>query len=148
MDKDVMFSTGKDDWETPEDFFRPLDREFGFTLDACANPQNAKCKRYYTEDDDGLKQDWAGETVWCNPPYSKGKQDAWVRKCWEEGQKPNTTVVMLIPARTDTDRFQRYVLGKSEIRFVKGRIKFVGAEHGAPFPSMVVVFRGTKMIKN
>ena len=57
MDKDVMFSTGKDDWETPEDFFRPLDREFGFTLDACANPQNAKCKRYYTEDDDGLKQD-------------------------------------------------------------------------------------------
>ena len=144
MDKDVMFSTGKDDWETPEDFFRPLDREFGFTLDACANPQNAKCKRYYTEDDDGLKQDWAGETVWCNPPYSKGKQDLWVKKCWEEGQKPNTTVVMLIPARTDTDRFQRYVLGKAEVRCVKGRIKFVGAKHGAPFPSAVVIFKKRK----
>ncbi|NFS12809.1 adenine methyltransferase [Clostridium botulinum] len=146
MDK-ALHSTGKDDWETPQDFFNKLDEEFNFTLDPCCTVKTAKCKKFYTKERDGLKQDWSGEIVYCNPPYSKRSKDnpgqgAWIKKCYEEGEK--TTVVMLIPARTDTKAFHEYIYGKAEIRFLKGRLKFVGAKYTAPFPIMVVVFRGRK----
>lgn len=86
-----MLSTGKDDWETPEDLFKKLDEEFHFTLDPCSSHENAKCKKHYTKKEDGLLQSWKGETVFCNPPYSvKGKQDEWVKKCYEEAQDPGT----------------------------------------------------------
>lgn len=142
----AVLSTGKDDWETLQEFFEKLDDEFHFTLDPCASEQNHKCKQYYTIADNGLLQDWAGEVVFCNPPYSpKTKtnpgQEDWVKKCYEEAQKPNTTVVALIPARTDTKAFHQYIYHKAkEIRFLKGRLKFVGATSSAPFPSMVVIF--------
>lgn len=146
MNIGTMFSSGKDDWETPPELFAELDREFHFTLDPCANERNHKCDRYYTIVENGLLQDWGGEIVFCNPPYSRKKkdnpgQDAWIRKCYEESRKPGTTVVMLIPARTDKAAFHEYIYHKAEIRFLKGRVKFVGAEAGAPFPSMLVVFR-------
>ena len=141
---DALFSTGKDDWETPQNLFEELDAEFHFTLDACADQHNAKHPHFYCERANGLLQDWGGETVWCNPPYSSGKQNDWVRKCYEEGQKPDTTVVLLIPARTDTARFHDYIWGKAEIRFIRGRLKFVGAENSAPFPSMICIYRGGK----
>lgn len=152
MNRDVMFSTGKDDWETPGDLFSKLNSEFHFTLDVCATDGNAKCVRYFTKESDGLSQDWGGETVYCNPPYSvKGGQDNWVKKCWEESQKPGTTVVALLPARTDTIRFHEYILGKAEVRFIKGRLFFEvdgkpilnsdGKPQPAPFPSMVVIWR-------
>lgn len=137
----VITSTGKDDWETPKEFYDALDAEFQFTLDVCATSENAKCTRYFTPEDDGLQKDWAGETAFCNPPYSNRAQDKWVEKCFMESRKPNTTVVALLPARTDTARFHRYILHKAEIRFVRGRIKFVGASAGAPFPSMVVIWK-------
>ena len=139
----VTLSTGKDDWETPQEFFDALDAEFHFTLDACATPENAKCARYFTPEQDGLRQDWQGETVWCNPPYSQKKpgQKAWIQKCHDEAQKPGTTCVMLIPARTDTKAFHEYIYRQAEVRFVRGRLKFGGAKSGAPFPSMVVIFR-------
>lgn len=136
----AMFSSKTDEWETPQDFFDALDAEFHFTLDPCATPENAKCKKYFTRADDGLKQDWQGEVVFCNPPYGRAIKD-WVKKCYEESQKPNTTVVMLIPARTDTSYFHDYIYKKArEIRFIRGRLKFGRAKHPAPFPSMVVVF--------
>lgn len=135
-----LFSTGKDDWETPQELFDELDAEFHFTLDPCATSENAKCRKYYTEADDGLSKDWQGETVFCNPPYSNGAQTAWVKKCYEEAQKPNTTVVALLPARTDTARFHNYILGKAEVRFIRGRLKFGGSENSAPFPSMIVIW--------
>lgn len=143
MNTDALFSTGKDDWETPQDFFEKLDAEFHFTLDACATPDNAKHPHFFTEKEDGLSQDWIRETVWCNPPYSSGKQDLWVKKCWSEGQKPGTTVVLLVPARTDTARFHDYILEKAELRFIRGRLKFVGADSCAPFPSMLAIYRGS-----
>lgn len=142
----AVLSTGKDDWETPPEFFDELNNEFHFTIDPCANEKNHKCERYYTVADNGLLQDWAGEVVFCNPPYSpKTKtnpgQGAWIKKCYEEAQKPNTTVVALIPARTDTRAFHQYIYHKAkEIRFLKGRLKFVGAKSTAPFPSMIVIF--------
>ena len=67
---------------------------------------------------------------------------AWVEKCFREGQKDNTVVVMLIPARTDTKYFHNFIYHRAEIRFVKGRIKYSGSKFNAPFPSMIVIFRG------
>ena len=140
MNTSVMFSSQTDLWETPQEFFDKLNAEFGFTLDPCATPENAKCEKYYTKEDDGLKQDWSGETVFCNPPYGRAIKD-WVKKCYEESKKENTTVVMLIPARTDTSYFHDYIYNKAkEIRFIRGRLKFGNAKNSAPFPSMVVVF--------
>ena len=138
---EVMFSSKDDKWSTPQDFFDELNAEFGFTLDPCADDSNHKCNKYYTEEDDGLLQDWQGEIVFCNPPYGKAIKD-WVRKAYIEGCKPNTTVVMLIPARTDTIYFHKYIYHKAEIRFLKGRLKFGNSKNSAPFPSMVVVYRG------
>lgn len=135
-----MFSSETDLWATPQDFFDELNKEFNFTLDPCATSDNAKCSKYFTINEDGLKQDWQGHTVFCNPPYGRAIKD-WVRKCYEESLKPNTTVVMLIPARTDTSYFHDYIYQKAkEIRFVRGRLKFGDAKNSAPFPSMVVVF--------
>jgi phage N-6-adenine-methyltransferase len=140
MNTSVMFSSETDMWATPQEFFTELDQEFNFTLDPCASPENAKCAKYFTVEDDGLRQDWAGHTVFCNPPYGRqiGK---WVKKCYEESRKPGTTVVMLIPARTDTSYFHDYVYNKArEIRFIRGRLKFGNSKNSAPFPSMVVIF--------
>ena len=140
MNTALMFSSETDLWATPQNFFDELDKEFHFTLDPCATPENAKCKKYYTVKEDGLKQDWQGETVFCNPPYGKAIKN-WVKKCYEESRKPNTKVVMLIPVRTDTKYFHEYIYKKAkEIRFVKGRLKFGCSKNSAPFPSMVVIF--------
>lgn len=140
MNIDVMFSSATDLWATPQDFFDKLNDEFHFTLDPCATIESAKCKRFYTMAEDGLKQDWKGETVFCNPPYGRAIYD-WVKKCYTESRKPETVVVALIPARTDTRYFHEFVYHKAkEIRFVKGRLKFGNAKNSAPFPSMVVVF--------
>ena len=151
MDRKLMFSNKNNAWCTPRDFFDKLNKEFNFTLDPCCMPKSALCKKYYTPDEDGLKQDWFGEVVFVNPPYGReiGK---WVKKCYEEGQKENTIVVVLIPSRTDTRYFHNYILGKAEIRFIKGRLKFIDLDYEgkeedrkmspAPFPSMLVIFGG------
>lgn len=133
-----LFSSNTEMWATPQAFFDELDKEFHFDLDPCACPDNAKCAKFFTVEDDGLAQDWSGHTVFCNPPYGR-KIGAWVKKCHDEAQK-GTKVVMLIPARTDTSYFHDYIYHKAEIRFIRGRLKFGNAEQGAPFPSMVVIY--------
>lgn len=140
--KTIMFSSKTDDWATPQDFFDKLDAEFLFTLDACADAKNHKCQRYYTKEENGLLQGWNGERVFCNPPYGReiGK---WIEKAFKEVYTDRCQLcVMLLPARTDTKWFHRWIYHKAEIRFVPGRIKFGGSKNSAPFPSMVVVFRG------
>ena len=126
-------------WETPQAFFDKLNLEFEFNLDPCASAYTAKCEKYFTEADDGLLQDWSGHTVFCNPPYGRGIKE-WIKKAYEESQKDNTKVVLLIPARTDTTYWHKYIMRAREIRFVKGRLKFGGAKNSAPFPSAVVIF--------
>jgi site-specific DNA-methyltransferase (adenine-specific) len=144
MDKStqkLMFSSKSNDWATPQSFFDKLDGIFGpFTLDAAASSDNYKVSKHYTESDDSLSQDWSGNRVFLNPPYGRNLKD-WVKKAYEEGQKDNTTVVMLIPARTDTKYWHDYVMKADEIRFVRGRIKFGDETNSAPFPSAVIVFR-------
>jgi len=137
-----MFSSKTDKWATPQDFYNKLNEEFHFTLDPCADEYDHKCEKYFTAEDDGLKQDWSGNTVFCNPPYGNKETGWWTQKCWEEAQKPNTTVVLLIPARTDRKSFHQYIYNKPnvEIRFIKGRLKFGDSKDPAPFPSMVVIF--------
>lgn len=141
-----MFSSKTNDWCTPQDFFDNLNKEFNFTLDPCSTESSAKCKKFYTKEQDGLSKDWSGENVFVNPPYGREISE-WVKKSYLESKKPNTLVVMLIPARTDTKYFHQYIYGKSEIRFIKGRLKFYidgdtkNRLSPAPFPSMVVVFR-------
>lgn len=141
MNREVMFSSKSNEWETPQYLFDRLNKEFNFDLDPCATEENAKCSMFYTIKEDGLKQDWKGYTVFCNPPYGR-ELPKWIEKCYTESRKPNTEVVMLIPARTDTKAFHEYILGKSEIRFIRGRLKFNGCKNGAPFPSMVIVMSG------
>ena len=135
MNIEVHFSSKTDVWETPQTFFDELNTEFHFETDVCALPENAKCKRYFTPEQDGLKQEWTG-VCWCNPPYGR-KIGKWV----EKAAQSNATVVMLVPARTDTKWFHDWALPYAEIRFVRGRLKFGGAEHNAPFPCMVLVYR-------
>ena len=87
-----------------------------------------------------LETKLGGERVFLNPPYSQIAK--WVEKAYREGTKDNTVVVMLIPSRTDTKYFHNYILHRSEIRFIKGRLHFNESKNNAPFPSMVVIFRG------
>ena len=135
MNNKLMFSSATDEWSTPQDFFDKLNDEFSFTLDPCANDTNHKWKKYFTKTENGLLQNWDDEIVFCNPPYGReiGK---WVKKAAES----KATVVMLLPARTDTKWFHDYIYEKAEIRFIKGRLKFGEAQNSAPFPSMVVIF--------
>ena len=134
-----MFTSNTDMWETPQALFDELDKEFHFTLDVCAVPENAKCERYFTPAQNGLKQDWntGGGTIYMNPPYGR-EIGLWVRKAAES----NVTAVCLLPARTDTAWFHDYIYGKAEIRFIRGRLKFGNSKNSAPFPSMIVIFRG------
>lgn len=134
-----LFTSNTDLWATPQEFFDGLNKEFGFTLDVCATKENAKCAKFYTKEDDGLCKNWHGEVCWMNPPYGReiGK---WVKKASETNSYFGNTIVCLLPARTDTKWFHDYIYGKTEIRFLKGRLKFGGQKNSAPFPSMVVVF--------
>jgi site-specific DNA-methyltransferase (adenine-specific) len=136
----ALFTSQSDEWATPQDVYDSLDAEFHFTLDPCATDDNHKCEVYYTIDDNGLLQNWGGQTVFCNPPYSRIGE--WVEKAYRESRKDNTVVVLLIPSRTDTRYFHNFIYQRAEIRFVRGRIKFGDSKNSAPFPSMVIIFRG------
>lgn len=125
----VHFSSERQNWKTPKAFYQALDAEFRFKFDPC--PSNPEF--------DGLKKQW-NSPAFCNPPYSDIEK--WVEKAYEEHRK-GATVVLLIPSRTDTKWWHDYVMLADEIRFVKGRLKFDEHKNSAPFPSCVVVFRGS-----
>ena len=122
---------------TPQSLFDELDAEFHFDMDVAANDENHKCRIYYTEKENGLKQDWTG-TVWCNPPYGRNIK-AWVKKASE---RVGGVTVMLLPVRTDTGWWQDYILGKAEVRYIRGRLRFEGCKQNATFASAIVIFKG------
>ena len=138
MNTELMFSSKTDLWETPQELFDKYDEIYRFETDVCALPENAKCKRFFTPEMDGLKQEWTG-VCWCNPPY--GRQ---IGKWVEKAVKSFATVVMLLPARTDTKWFHDWCLPYGKIEFLRGRLKFGGCDNPAPFPSMIVVFEDDK----
>lgn len=131
--REGLMSSATPEWATPQWLFDDLNREFGFTLDPCATPDNAKCERFFTKVDDGLAQTWDG-TVWMNPPYGR-EIGRWVRKAYE-ASLTGATVVCLVPARTDTSWWHTYCMKANEVRFIRGRVRFIGeADNAAPFPS-------------
>lgn len=141
MKSDVLFSKKSDEWATPKSWFEYLNLEFGFTLDACANEQNAKCERFFDKIDDGLNKDWTEEGVFMNPPYSEISR--WMAKAYQECIYNHALIVCLVPARVDTRWWKSYAEKASEIRFPKGRLKFNDGKNPAPFPCAIVIFRPT-----
>ena len=128
------------EWGTPQALFDKWDSEFHFTLDVCASKENAKCERFFTENEDGLKHDWTNEVCWMNPPYGR-EIKRWMAKAWHQALYCGATVVCLVPARTDTAWWHDYVLPYGEIHYIRGRLRFQGASNSAPFPSVIVVFK-------
>jgi len=142
MDKALFMSGGSTEWETPWALFYPLDAEHNFTLDVCATAENTKCKTFFSPAEDGLAQEWSG-VCWMNPPYGR-EVGPWIRKAYETAQAGKAKVVALLPARTDTKWFHRYISGKAAIQFLEGRVKFFnrdGKYGPATFPSMIVVWK-------
>ena len=137
-----LYTSNSEEWATPQEFFDRLNEEFHFTLDPCSTDENAKCEKHYTKEQDGLKQDWTGEVVFCNPPYGKDIWK-WCRKCYEHSLNGGTAV-MLVHSRTDTGWFHDFVYHKAEIRFIRGRLHFNNSKWVAPFPSMIAIYRPEK----
>lgn len=136
----AMVSSKSNEWETPQELFDELNREFNFTLDPCATSQNTKCHKYYTKKENGLKQDWSKDIVFMNPPYG-GHAGLWIKKAYEESKK-GAVIVCLIVSSTDRSYWHDYIFPHaSEIRFLRGRIRFSEAESTAPFASAIIVFR-------
>ena len=153
MNKALHFSSRSGEWETPQAFFDRLNAEFNFMLDLCAQPATAKCPHFYTTaagmeapmktgqiaEHDAFAHEWRG-TCFMNPPYGRGVAQ-WLRKAHSSASLNSATVVALIPSRTDTAYWHDYVMEASEVRLVRGRLKFGGCLNAAPFPSAVVIFR-------
>ena len=136
----VHFMTTRTEIGTPQSLYKMLDSEFHFSLDVCASHENAKCQRYFTKEQDCLILKWSHETCFMNPPY--GRQIArFIKKAYTESLTDNTTVVCLLPSRTDTVWWHEYVMRADEVRFIKGRLTFENEIDCAPFPSAIVVFR-------
>lgn len=163
-----MFSSKNKGYETPQDVFDDLNREFRFTLDVCAVKETAKCRKFYSPDNDAFNHKWRG-VCWMNPPYGEPEHACkpkcvkkacqkrgyhintyipgiadWMKKAYEESINSGAVVVCLVPARTDTKMWHEYCMKAYEIRFVKGRLKFGDSENTAPFPSAIVVFDASK----
>jgi site-specific DNA-methyltransferase (adenine-specific) len=135
----VHFSQKTPEWPTPQWLFDALDREFGFTLDPCSTHSNAKCSKHYTLEDNGLHKSWRDEVVFMNPPYGN-EIGNWMAKAHNAALYEGSTVVCLVPSRTDTVWWHRYAM-KHEIRFLRGRLKFGDCQNSAPFPSAIIVMR-------
>jgi len=136
MDK-ALFSTGNTEWETPQEFFDTINQIFNFDVDVCATAANAKCRRYFTKEQDGLEQTWLG-TVWCNPPYGRDIEK-WIDRASNSYYINDATIVMLLPSRTDTKWMHR-LFDSAHIIFLKGRLKFGSSNNSAPFPSMLAIW--------
>lgn len=129
-------------WETPPEVFDPLDAEFHFTLDPCATEATAKCTTFFTETDDGLQQDWGGHRVFMNCPYGR-EIYAWTKKARESAER-GSLVVGLLPASTDLKWWHDDVVGHAEVRYLRGRVRFLtdGPYRASGFfASVIVIWR-------
>ena len=135
----AMVSSKTNEWATPQKLFDELDKEFNFTLDPCSTHENHKCEKHYTLEENGLLRDWSNEIVFMNPPYG-GQAGLWLKKAYESSLK-DATVVCLIVSSTDRTYWHDYIFPyASEIRFIRGRVKFGDADSTAPFASAIIIF--------
>lgn len=126
-------------YETPLEFFDVLNREFGFTIDVAATARNTKCSRFFSIKQNGLERSWRQEVCWMNPPYGR-ELPRWMRKAYTEARDSAATVVCLVPARTHTAWFHAYT-PQAEVRFLRGRLRYVDTDGEAPFAQLLVIFR-------
>lgn len=142
--KQALFTSEKQDWETPDTIFNSLNQEFHFDIDIASSKSNAKCNKFFTKDDDALSKDWSTlGNVFCNPPYNE--LPIWVEKAYQESLiKHDGVIVLLITARPETVYWHKFIFKKAEIRFIKGRLKFSNAKSSAPFPSAIVIYHPQK----
>jgi len=117
-------------WRTPRDIFDPLHVEFGFTLDGASEPGNGLLPRASTAD---AQIPWAGERVFCNPPWSNIPP-------FLEMAPQAECAVFLVPARTNARWFHRALELGFEPRFFRGRPKFVGGASNCPVDCILLVF--------
>ena len=157
--QETMFSSDKQNWETPQDKWNEWNNIYDFQIDLASSKENSKCGEFYIDEEiDSLSVDWHTLTdgwMWINPPYDQSKE--FIKKCDEEAKK-GAKIVCLLPSRTDTIAFHTYIYKKYEIDFLKGRLKFeingepipyinkktgkaTGKGQSAPFPSMLVFFK-------
>jgi phage N-6-adenine-methyltransferase len=143
-----------DDRATTREVFDPIAARFGgFTVDVAASEENTKCDRFYSLEDDGLMQSWAGERVWCNPPYSDLMP--WIRKAWVE-HATTEVIAMLLPAnRTEQSWWQDMVepyrdrpRSPLSVEFIAGRLRFlragqavIGANERPPFGCCLLIWQ-------
>jgi len=142
----VKFESVRQDWPTPQSLFDTINSRFNFTLDAAASAQNSKCSEYFTQKQNAIVQDWGSHVVWLNPPYGEktgNRIQDWMKKSYDASLK-GAAVVMLIPARTNTNWFHDICLKYGSVEFIRGRPKFGDAKHGLPQPLCYVIFRGAK----
>ena len=143
------FDSIRQDWNTPKDLFEKINEEFHFEWDLASSLDNALCSNFYTKEEDGLKQNWTG-ACWLNPPYGdrSSKMVDWIKKAYLDTQNnSDLTVVILIPARTNTKWFHEYCMKSYEIKFICGRPKFGDSKHGLPQPLVLVVFKKSETTK-
>jgi len=137
----------RDDWETPDALIDTLRREFGtFGLDPCANADNKKAENWFGPGsplfEDGLAVPWFGGSAYVNPPYGRGVVEKWVEECWfEVACGRMELVVALLPASTSAGWWHQWVMQATEIRLLKGRVRFKGAPSAATWDSVIVIWR-------
>lgn len=131
---------------TPQALFDRLNAGFGFTLDPAASATNHKCAKFFTQEQNGLAQSWAGETVFCNPPYGRGTTGLrpWLQKAIAEARQPIATrarSLLLVPSRTSEKWWYDYVATQADaVWFLVGRLRFETAPNVASFSSALVLY--------
>jgi phage N-6-adenine-methyltransferase len=140
----VAKSKSTDERETPDNLFKPLDSIFHFTLDAAAHRDRHKVDRYFTIEDDGLRQSWAGETVFCNPPYSRGQLSLWIDKFWAVHDQ--AIVVAILPGDTSTRWMQKVWRTAAYVHFPRGRFKFEDYGSAAKTATITAVWARSESI--
>lgn len=130
----------RDDWETPQWLFDLVQAEFALELDVCATNETAKCEHYIDAEQDAFKTPWTFKRCWMNPPYGRGLEQ-WMQLAWDYSKRGHL-VVCLVPASTENEWWWRIVeASKAEVRFIRGRVNFVGTTSGSTFGSALVIFR-------
>jgi len=138
------FKSKSVEYSTPLEIVEPLIKEFNIELDVCATKENAKCPWFFTKEQDALQLAWT-KNCWMNPPWSRDLKK-WVIKAYEQSQK-GVNVVCLLPVRTNTQWWHKYIIDtKSEVRFLKGEIKFNGMKRGLWMPCAIVIFRASNLL--
>jgi phage N-6-adenine-methyltransferase len=137
------FAKTSQDYETPIDLFNKLNAEFKFDIDLAASDTNKKVMTFFSEKQDALQQDWTGKVGFLNPPqgYDGFKWEDWLAKAHDAAHTKGTTIVCLLPVRTNVKWWYKICMEAAEIRFLEKRLRFANNPNPLPQPMAIVVFK-------